>query len=279
VAAARAASCCLLVLLVAACGSSGHARRDAVNAYLGQVEKAQAALVGAQGQIGLTLQAFSLTKPPANEVPRLTRAQRTAVASLQRLKALKPPPDALQLHGLIVRRIELQVALFDSLIETLRDLPRLAAAGPPLTAAARRLSSDLAAIGGTQVKGGGSKAFLDRYAEAFGRYGDALEPVGEKLASATPESLLRPTISAEHSVIVRSTRLCNRIRSTLQKNDIDGANTSIHELLTLTQRVGGGSVRAAQEAAARAYDAKVSKLDSLAAQINIERSRLVKQVG
>ena len=74
-------------------------------------------------------------------------------------------------------------------------------------------------------------------------------------------------------------RLCNTIRSTLHKNDIAGANASIHALLTLTQTIGGTSVRKAQEAAARAYDAKVSKIDSLATQINLERSRLVAQVG
>jgi hypothetical protein len=278
VAAARAASCCLLVLLAVGCGSSGQPRRDAVNSYLGQVNKAQAALVGGQGQIDLTLQAFSLTKAPAHEQQKLVRDRRTIAATLARLQALEPPPDARHLHALIVQRAKLEVALFDALTETLRDLPRLHAVGSPLTAAAHNLSIDLAAVGGAQVKGG-SKAFLARYAEAFGRYGDTLRPIGASLAPSKPGSLLRPTIAAERSVIARSTRLCDTIRRALGRNDIDGANTAIHSLLTLTQTAGGATVRAAQVAAAKAYNAKVTKLDDLAGKIADERAKLVQRVG
>ena len=277
-AAARAACCCLLVLLAVGCGSGGHPRRDAVNAYFAQVKKAQAALIGGQGQIDLTLQAFSLTKAPANELQKLQRDRETVAGTLKRLQALEPPPDARHLHTLILRRSKLQVTLFDSLIETLRDLPRLRAVGPPLTAAARQLSADLAAAGGTHVKGG-SKAFLQRYADAFGRYGDALRPIGAGLAPAKGGSLLRPTIAAERSLIVRSTSLCDTIRSTLAKNDIDGANAAIHALLTITQTAGGTSVRAAQLSAARAYNARVAKIDKLGASVADERAKLVQRVG
>ena len=277
-AAARAACCCLLVLLAVSCGSGGHPRRDAVNAYLAQVKKAQATLIGGQGQIDLTLQAFSLTKSPANELQKLQRDRRTVATTLKRLQVLEPPPDARHLHALILQRSKLQVALFDSLIETLRDLPRLRAVGPPLTAAAQRLSADLAAAGGTQVKGG-SKAFLQLYAAAFGRYGDTLRPIGAGLAPAKGGSLLRPTIAAERSLIARSTSLCDTIRSTLAKNDIDGANAAIHELLTLTQTAGGTSVRAAQQSAARAYNARAAKIDRLARSIAGERAKLVQRVG
>ena len=275
---ARAASCCLLVLLAAGCGSGGHARKDAVNAYLGQVQKAQAAVIGDQGQIDLTLKAFSLTRSPANELQKLRRHRRTVAAGLKRLQALEPPPDARHLHVLIVQRSKLQVALFDSLIETLRDLPRLEAVGPPLTAAAHRLSTDLHAAGGKRVKGG-SKAFLRRYADAFGRYGDTLRTIGTGLAPAQAGSLLRPTITAERSVIAKSTQLCDTIRATLGRNDIPGANAAIHSLLTLTQTAGGASVRVAQVAAAKAYNAKVRRIDQLAVSIAEERARLVERIG
>lgn len=276
--AARAACCCLLVLLAVGCGSAGHPRRDAVNAYFAQVKKAQATLIGGQGQIDLTLQGFSLTKARAKELQKLQRDRRTVAMTLRRLQALEPPPDARHLHALILQRSKLQVSLFDSLIETLRDLPRLRAVGPPLTAAAQRLSADLAAAGGTQVKGG-SKAFLQRYADAFGRYGDTLRPIGAGLTPTKGGSLLRPTIAAERSLIARSTSLCDTIRSTLAKNDIDGANAAIHDLLTITQTAGGMSVRTAQQSAARAYNAQVAKVDKLGASIADERAKLVQSVG
>lgn len=278
-AAARAASCCLIVLVAVACGSGGHARKDAVNTYLGEVQTAQASLVGGQGQIDLTLQAFSLTKAPPSELQRLQRERRTVAATLKRLRALDPPPDAKHLHALLVERVGLQVALFDSLIETMRDVPRITAAGAPLTAAARRLSGDLSRIGGSQVKSNSSQAFLAQYADAFGRYGDALEPVAAKLAPAAQPSLLRPTIAAEHTVLARSIGLCNTIRTTLHLGDTDGANAAIHSLLSLTQTVGGDTVRKAQQVAARAYNAKVTRIDRLATSISEERAKLVQRVG
>lgn len=277
--AARAASCCLLVLLAVGCGSGGHARKDAVNAYLGKVRTAQATLVGGQGQIDLTLQAFSLTRPRPNELQRLQRDRRTAAATWKRVRALEPPPDAKHLHALVVERLRLQVGLYDALIETMQDVPQLAAVGRPLTAAAHQLTLDLTAAGGSKVRGGSSEAFLARYAEAFGRYGDNLKPIEARLAPAGPQSLLRPTVAAERSVIARSIRLCDAIRSTLHRGDIDGANAAIHSLLTLTQTVGGDAVRRAQEAAARAYNAKVARIDRIATAITEERTKLVRRVG
>ena len=90
---------------------------------------------------------------------------------------------------------------------------------------------------------------------------------------------MRPTIAAERSLIAQSTGLCDTIRSTLANNDIDGANTAIHELLTITQTAGGSSVRAAQQSAARVYNARVAKIDKLGASIADERAKLVQRVG
>lgn len=267
------------MLLAVACGSSGHAQKDAVNAYIAQVRTAQAPLLESQGQINLALQAFSLSKPAPAELLRLQRARQTVVATRNRLRALDPPPEAKHLDSLIARRIRLQVALFDSLIETVQDVRRLAKVAAPLTAAAHRLNLDLNAIGGSRVPTGGSQAFLGRYAGAFGRYGDALEPIGAGLGRPGGTSLLRPTIDTERRAIVRSTRLCDTIRRTLRRGDIDSANAAIHDLLTLTQTGRGEPVRKAQEAAARAYDARLAELDRLVSAISNERLRLVERIG
>jgi hypothetical protein len=195
------------------------------------------------------------------------------------------PPDAQRLDRLLVRRLALQEALVAELIQTSGDVRRLAAAGPLLTAAASTLRADLAAIAAapraTKVPAGGSTNALERYGEAFGRYGDTLKPLVPRLAPSPAASLLRPTLAAQHAALTRSVALCSEIRRSLAlaKPDIPRANAAIHSLLTLAASLNGQETRARQAAAAAAYDAKIEQLNTLANAIGTERERLVRTVG
>ena len=275
------------MLVAVGCGSGdgAKARRDAVNRYLTSVQHAQIELVGKQGQIDSTLQSFSLTRPSARDLRALGFARTTIAATLRRVRALSAPPDARRLAELLVRRLALQQALVDELIQTSHDVGRLATAGPPLTAAAAQLRVDLAAISAAPrpatVPRAGSKSVLQRYGEAFGRYGDALRPVAPRLASAPAPSLLRPTLEAQQAAVTRSVKLCGEIRRALAltKPNIARANTAIHSLLTLAASLNGQETRRRQAAAAGAYDAEITKLDKLANAIGTERDHLVRAIG
>lgn len=274
------------MLVAAGCGSGGtRARRDAVNRYLTSVQHAQLELVGKQGQIDSTLQSFSLTRPTTKDVRALQFARTTIAGALRNVQAVSAPPDARKLAELLVRRLTLQQALVDELIQTSRDVGRLAAAGPPLSAAAGQLRVDLAAISATprptKVPPGGSKNVLRRYGEAFGRYGDALRPIEPRLVPSLAPSLLRPTLDAQRSALIRSVALCGEIRRALVlgKPDVTRANTAIHSLLTLATTLNGQETRRRQAAAAAAYDAKIAQLNSLANAIGAERERLVRAIG
>jgi hypothetical protein len=283
----RAVSCSLVVLVAVGCGSSNgtKSRRDAVNRYLTGVQHAQLDLVGKQGQIDSTLQSFSLTRPSARDVRALRFARTTIAATLRRVRALDTPPDARRLSKLLVRRLALQRALVDELIQTLHDVGRLAAAGPRLTAAAGQLRTDLAAISvaprPAKVPAGGSQNVLQRYGEAFGSYGDALRPIAPGLAPSHAPSLLRPTLQAQQAALTRSVALCAEIRRALAlaKPDITRANAAIHTLLTLAASLNGLETRKRQAAAAAAYDAKIAQLNVLANAIGRERDRLVRELG
>lgn len=275
------------MLVAAGCGSGGgtKARRDAVNRYLTSVQHAQLDLVDKQGQIDSTLQSFSLTRPTAKDVRALRFARTTIAGALRNVRALSAPPDARHLSELLVQRLSLQLALVDELTQTSHDVGRLAAAAPLLSAAAAQLRTDLAAISATpapaKVPRGGSKNVLQRYGDAFGRYGDALRPIVPGLAPSIEPSLLRPTLEAQRSALTRSVALCGEIRRALvlRKPDITRANTAIHSLLTLAATLNGQETRQRQAAAAAAYDAKISKLNSLANAIGAERQRLVRLIG
>jgi hypothetical protein len=284
----RAVSCALVVLVAVGCGSGDgtKARRDAVNRYLTDVQGAQIDLVGRQGEIDSTLQSFSLTRPSARDVRNLRSARTTIAATLRRVRALDTPPDARRLGKLLVRRLALQQALVDELIQTSRDVVRLAAAGPLLTAAAAQLRSDLAAIAAaprptTTVPPAGSRSVLQRYGEAFGGYGDTLRPIAPRLAPSHAASLLRPTLAAQQTALTRSVALCREIRGALAlaRPDIPKANASIHSLLTLAVSLNGAQTRKREAAAAGAYDARIAKLNTLASAIVAERERLVRRIG
>ncbi len=274
------------MLVVAGCGSGGtKARRDAVNRYLTNVHHAQLDLLSKQGQIDSTLQSFSLARPTSKDLRALRSARTTIAGALRNVRALNAPRDARHLSELLVRRLALQQALVDELIQTSHDVARLAAAAPPLSAAAAQLRTDLTAISATprpaKVPRGGSKNVLQRYGDAFGRYGDALRPIVPGLAPSIAPSLLRPTLEAQRSALTRSVTLCGEIRRALVlgKPNITRANTAIHSLLTLAATLNGQETRQRQAAAAAAYDAKIAKLNSLANAIGAERERLVRAVG
>lgn len=280
-------SCSLVVLVAVGCGSSGgtKARRDAVNRYLTNVEHAQLSLVGNQGQIDATLQSYSLTHHSARDLRALQFARTTIATTLRDVRALDAPLDARRLSELLVRRLALQQTLVDELIQTSRDVARLAAAGPQLTAAAGQLRTDLAAISAAprpaKVPRAGSKNVLQRYGTAFGRYGEALRPIAPGLVPSHAASLLRPTLEAQQAALIRSVALCGEIRRALAlaKPDIPRANGAIHSLLTLAASLNGLETRKRQAAAAAAYDAKIAKLNTLANAIGTERERLVRAIG
>jgi len=281
-------SCSLVALVAVGCGSGDgtKSRRAAVNHYLDGVQHAQIELVGRQGQIDGTLQSFSLTNAKPGELRDLRLARTTIATALHRVRALDAPPDAKQLEALLARRLALQQALVDELIQTLHDEQRLAAASPSLAAAAARLRTDLAAVATTPrlastVPRSRSKGVLDRYGQAFGRYGDALRPIVPALAPAHNGSLLRPTLEAEQKALGASVALCGAIRRYLApvRPDIPKANAAIHSLLTLAASLNGAQVRKDEAAAARAYDGRIAKLNTLAQAIGAERNRLVRTLG
>jgi len=275
------AALALALATLAGCGSDGaKQRRQAVNQYIDDVTKAQVNLAGHQGQINAALAAFSLVKPTTKELAALRRGKLQVDATLARVRFVDVPPDAKKLNRLVLTRLQLQSSLLDELIRTSLDARRLRMLTPSLQAAAVKLRADIAAIStSSDVPQGGSADVLDRFAAAFGRYGDALRPTTVKLAPAGDASLLGPALAEQQRAIAWSVRLCDEIRADLKRRDVTTANSAIHSLLTIAATLNGPAVRRSQVRVAKTYNAQVGRLSALAQQISAERGRLVRTVG
>jgi hypothetical protein len=149
----------------------------------------------------------------------------------------------------------------------------------PLHAAAVVWRRDLAAIAKPAPTLSKSTPSLDRYAAAFGGYGDALKPVSARLDTLVAPPILRPPLVAEQQALKRSIALCDEIRRALRRRDIPAANTAIHSLFGVSASLNGIQTRKEQAAAAKAYDARLHRIDVLATKVNLERDRLVKLIG
>ncbi|HEV8460186.1 MAG TPA: hypothetical protein VGQ38_05705 [Gaiellaceae bacterium] len=274
------------VLVLAGCGSSATKnRREAVNAYFAAVQHAQSRLAGRQSEIDTTLAGFTLTRPSAEELTGLRRGRATVDAALARVRRVRVPSDATRVQRLVQQRLLAQRGLFDELIQTELDVNRLAAAGPRLHAAAVRLRADLAAAAAAPastavaVARGTPLSARERYAQAFGHYGDTLRPVVPALAPAAAPSLLLPTLRDQRSALARSVALSDAIRRDLQQTDIPKANRDIHSLLVIAASLNGAATRRGEARAARAYDAKIAHINTLDRQLARERERLVQEIG
>lgn len=272
----------VLAFCLAGCGSdNAKTRRDAVNGYLDRVSKAQLVLVGRQAQLSDALQRFSLTRSTPKELRQLREGRGEVAATLVRVRALDPPKDAKRLDALIVQRLVLQRDLLDELIATAVYIPKVAATGPPLQAAVARLRSDLGvkSSASARVGGGGSRRTLADYAVAFGAYGDALKPIATRLRALTAPPILKASLDAERRALTRSIALCATIRDSIAARKIPAANAAIQALFTVSATLNGTRTQREQAAAARAYNARVRRIDTVASRIARERLRLVKLVG
>ncbi|MFZ1880269.1 MAG: hypothetical protein WAU41_08890 [Gaiellaceae bacterium] len=278
----RGTAILLALLVIAGCGSDGtKARREAVNSYFAKVAAAQVGLLSREGQINATLQAFSLTNSTPAVLAKLRKARQEIGDAERQVKALDPPDDARKLHSLLVQRLVLQRAVVDELIATALYVPKLRATAPALQAAVAGLRRDLKAItsGTAQVKATGGAATLDRYAAAFGGYGDALVPLSAVLDSLRAPPIMQAALTAERRAVARSIALCDTIRSTLRHRKIQAANRAIHSLFTVASNLNGAQTQAEQAAAARAYNARLRQIDAVAKKVNLERERLVQLIG
>jgi hypothetical protein len=257
------------VALLAGCGGSGDdARRDAVNAYIDQANRAQEPAIAENAAIDEALAAFTLQRMTTAKLRRLEQARAKLRESIRRVQALEPPPEAVKLHRSILRLLRLQAALVHELVWTARYVRENDGAAEPLDAAGKTLTRDL-----------GRANSARELANAFGRYEASLEQVLAELDAIDAPPLLRAALDAERRAIRRGANVSGQIVDALERGDVDEANARIADLLALAGNLDSIRTQKEQIAAAKAYNERVARIDRAGAQVARERQALVLEVA
>jgi hypothetical protein len=258
----------IVVLAVAGCGGASHPRRDAVNRYFDRVDAAQRELARERGPISEAFRKFSAARNSPAELQELQRARTMIDAARKRVLAIHPPVEARQLHADLIRVFTLQLSVAVELVEMSRFVPRYAKALAPLRPASVALSTDLRA----------TKAWKP-IAVAFERYRASLESVLARLDKLSAPRTLRPGLNAQRAALRRSVALCVSIGAALVVRDSTAVSAGIRELSNLGASNAAKIARQEQLAAARAYNARLGQISTLALKIGKKRDSLVKALG
>jgi len=264
---ARIGVAAVLVVLLAGCGGGGgHPRRDAVNAYFVKVDSAEAPLLNRRIVIENALRTFSMRTNTPAEVKALKQGQKQILAAERAVAAIEPPADARKIHADLLALLRLEASLTGELVLTTSYAPQLRAALAPTAPAGTGLSKELRTAKGWSAQ-----------ADAFAAYREALEPVVAKLDTLTAPPVLAPTLQGERAALRRRIALSATVERALRKKDVKAANAAISSLFA----IGSDAVRTrnAEIAAARAYNARITRVSVLTAAVAKERERLVKAIG
>jgi mono/diheme cytochrome c family protein len=113
-----------------------------------------------------------------------------------------------------------------------------------------------------------------QYASAFAHYRLALGPILTALDRLAAPPELHPILAAERRALNQSVSLCTEIEADLGKHDVTSANRAIQRLFVVASGVNSAQVAREQAAAARAYDARLTRIAALSAKLTRERQRL-----
>jgi len=160
-------------VVLAGCGGSDDTkkRRDAVNTYFDRVDRAQADLTSAAGEIDRAYANFKLTGNSAAELRELAFARARVTTALERVRAVKPPPEARRIHAELLQLLTLQHAAAVELLWIARSQPRFEHALAPLAAAGKTLGADIRAAAKTKTPPAPSSASYRLGAAVFVKAG------------------------------------------------------------------------------------------------------------
>ncbi len=264
---ARIGAVAVVVAVLAGCGGGGgHPRRDAVNAYFAKVDKAELPLLTRRIAVNSAFQHFSMSGNPPVEVKALKQAQTEIHSAEGRVAAITAPADARKIHADLLALLKLEESLTGDLILTSSYAPTFRHVIAPLAPAGTALAKELR----------GAKGWTAQ-ADAFARYQAALAPVVAQLGRLTAPPVLEPTLTGELAALKRRMTLSAEVEAALRKKDAKAANVAIRSLFA----IGSDAVRTrnAEIVAARAYNARITRISVLTAAIAQERQRLIKSIG
>ncbi len=253
----------VVVAAVAGCGG-GHQQRDAVDQYVREVNTIQAQMRGPLAEVAQSTRTFKATPAELSRSrPRLVRAERTLTRLERRLKRLDPPADAERLHARLLRLVSAEVALTHELRRIAEVFPRLDAQSTAVSAAGKRLRTDLDAA----TTGVAQAAALERYGRTLG-------PPLVALRALQPPPLLARVRGTQVTALTRLRSSAAGLARALRQRREAEVRTLVRRFALAARTGDTVAAQRAQIAAIKAYNARARRISQLAAEVQRERDRL-----
>jgi hypothetical protein len=259
----------VVVLIVSACGG-GNDKRDAIEAYITQVNAVQVKMRRPLLDVERAYRDFGRKKGPTltQLEPRLAKSAATMHALDRKLHALHPPEDARRLHTLIVRLVNSESKIADEVVELARFAPRFGNALKPLGPAGQRLRDGFA-------KSKTAKA----QADALEAYAVSLGSVLKRLRPLDAPPAFAPSLASQRAALAGVRTSALELADGLRKNERKALPTLIQRFTNAGLENQGLAAQKARIAAIKSYNKRVVDLISLARKVDAERLRLQKRFG
>lgn len=257
----------LALLLLTGCGSSEKdKRRDAVNDYLGRVERIQQRFETAFRLANDAYKDFGKKKVTQAQIQRLRGAEISILAARSALQRVTPPRDAQKLHRDLLRYYDLNAALGLEVVTLQQFLPGV-----------QKLLDDLGEVNKSYRDDLSSTTTAGAQAAALDAYSAAVAKVVARFKKLPAPASLRPWQRSQVARLEQVVTTGRSLAMALRVGDRTAAEALIKRFRFLLAHQ--PNVSEAQHNAVKAYDDRLVGLTRLQGKIAAEHQRLQNQLG
>jgi hypothetical protein len=237
------------------------ARRDAVAAYIVEVNQTQQTLIIELERVSRAYRELDLKGDPTPaELNQVDHVERTLKQLRSRFTSLHVPVEARKLHLELLQLVDLQAAFAHEMAAMVRFLPMQAREH-------RKLAGATAKLRGALVK----KATASTQRTAFEEYRATLGAVVLRLEQAEAPPVLEPARTGDIARLTRLGSLAEEIADALGKQQADRIDRLSRQFV---QTSGTTGATRAERNAVIAFNRRLAEIGKQRAAVNAERNRV-----
>ena len=240
---------------------AGGARRDAVETYIGEINKTQQVLIGELDQVNRAYGGLRLSvRRDPQTLARLDQAEQTLRTLQARLVRLPAPADARLLRAELLRLVSLQIELAAEVAGMTRYISVQAAQRRTVATATEAVRTRL-----------GAAESAPEQRVAFAAYEESLRRAVAGLEAAEAPRVLEPARTRELARLRELEGLSNRLAVALAANRAADVDRLLRRFLVVNAST--GTTRAERDAVV-AYNRRVAEISKQQKALSLERVRL-----
>lgn len=250
-----------LVLLQDDGDDETQARRDAVAAYIVEVNQTQQTLIVELERVSRAYRELDLKGDPTPaELEQVDHVEVTLKQLRSRFTALNVPVEAKKLHLELLHLVDLQAAFAHEMAAMIRFLPIQARAN-------RQLGAATAKLRGALVR----KATVATQRAGFAEYRATLSAVVVRLEQAEAPPVLEPARTSEIARLTRLSSLAKELADALGKQEADKIDRLSRQFV---QTSGTTGATRAERNAVIAFNRRLAAIGKQRTNVNAERNRI-----